>query len=618
MVTKSKEELIAEMFERGVLMTPEMLDKGIDSSLMLQIESEQDIIVLNSDYAKIVAKQTSLVDWHEIDRYKVEAEKERNDDLYQHQLQQVQKVALTSDTLSADHSFLVGTNIDIDNTNNTNCNSLTNTFSPSNTNLSQDILQKPKPQIESSLEVELTIKQGNINLSATYSTLPETSSLKNISEVSNLLATPSENISINIKYPVNIVISYENIPHKYEVKDFTNIFISRYKFIEKLLRSRQEILETLTTVGRVLGKKERETVSIIGMVKEINITKNNNILITMEDLTGSITILASKNKADIFSAAKDLVHDEIVGISGMSGDKIIFADKIIWPDIPTAGEPKIGPEDISAIFLSDIHLGSKMFLKDEFNKFLAWIRGEAGSDEQKESAKKVKYIFIAGDLVDGIGIYPSQEEELEIKEIGQQYAEFVKLISQIPADKQIIVCPGNHDLVHLAEPQPAFYKQYAPGLFNLPNLILVTNPAIINIGKTKEFSGFDVLMYHGYSFDYYIANVESIRNAGGYHRADLIMKFLLKRRHLAPSFKSTPYFPAHAEDPLLIKKIPDFFLSGHIHYSKVGLYKGVTLISGSCWQSKTSFQEKLGHEPEPARVPLINLKTREVKVLKFI
>jgi len=259
-----------------------------------------------------------------------------------------------------------------------------------------------------------------------------------------------------------------------------------------------------------------------------------------------------------------------------------------------------------------------MFLKEEFNKFLAWIRGEVGSEEQRTSAQKVKYIFIAGDLVDGIGIYPSQEEELEIKDITLQYKEFVRLISQIPSDKQIIVCPGNHDLVHLAEPQPAFYKQYASDLFNLPNLKLVTNPAIVNIGKTPEFSGFDVLMYHGYSFDYYIANVESIRNSGGYHRADLIMKFLLKRRHLAPSFASTPYFPAHPEDPLLIKKIPDFFLSGHIHYSKVSLYKGVTLISGSCWQGKTSFQEKLGHEPEPARVPLVNLKTREVKVLKFI
>jgi len=124
-------------------------------------------------------------------------------------------------------------------------------------------------------------------------------------------------------------------------------------------------------------------------------------------------------------------------------------------------------------------------------------------------------------------------------------------------------------------------------------------------------------MYHGYSFDYYVANVESIRNGGGYKRADLIMKFLLKRRHMAPSFTSTPYYPGHKEDPLLIKKVPDFLITGHIHYSSVANYRGITMISGSCWQAKTDFQEKLGHDPEPARVPIVNLKTRKIKILRF-
>jgi DNA polymerase II small subunit len=127
----------------------------------------------------------------------------------------------------------------------------------------------------------------------------------------------------------------------------------------------------------------------------------------------------------------------------------------------------------------------------------------------------------------------------------------------------------------------------------------------------------DVLLYQAYSFDYFVANVDSIRAQGGYHRADLIMKFLLKRRHLAPSFKSTAYYPGYAEDPLLITKVPDLLVTGHIHYSHVANYKGVTMISCSCWQGKTSYQVKLGHDPEPARVPLVNLRTREVKILRF-
>jgi DNA polymerase II small subunit len=151
----------------------------------------------------------------------------------------------------------------------------------------------------------------------------------------------------------------------------------------------------------------------------------------------------------------------------------------------------------------------------------------------------------------------------------------------------------------------------------MPNVTMLSNPSYVNIHSSDSFSGFDVLLYHGYSFDYYVANVDMIRNQGGYDRADLIMRFLLKRRHLAPTHKSTLYIPDTQKDPLVIDKIPDFFVTGHIHKCSVSTYRNVTLISGSCWQSKTAFQEKVGHNPEPCRVPLVNLKTRAIKILRF-
>ena len=36
-----------------------------------------------------------------------------------------------------------------------------------------------------------------------------------------------------------------------------------------------------------------------------------------------------------------------------------------------------------------------------------------------------------------------------------------------------------------------------------------------------------------------------------------------------------------------------------------------------CKSPKTAFQEKMGHTPEPCRVPIVNLQTRQVKILKF-
>jgi len=581
-----QEKMIEEFFNRGVLINPDLLDKGIKNSLFEKISSEADIMVLNNDYVDLITQSKSLVDWYDLDHYRVNAEKDRDDDLYQTQLLHFQK-----STLSIDSS-------NIPPSSNTSSSS---SFSSSLINQNSNIHQE---QHFSSLETELEENTSSFS-----------TNISNIDSHSSIF-TPQSDQNLQLITSVTIVISYENKPHKYNVEDFTHFFNSRYKYLENILRNRQE-LQNVTSINRVLAKKEKEEVSIIGLVDDIGETKNGNLIITLEDLTGKIKVVIGKSKKELFSAAKELVVDEVIGITGVCGDKIIFLQNIIWPDIPNDHELKKGENEEYIIFLSDIHVGSKLFLKEEFEKFIRWINSEVGNETQREIAQKVKYIIIAGDLVDGVGIYPSQEEELEINDIKEQYAEFTRLIKKIPSSKNIIMCPGNHDMVYLAEPQPVFYQEFAPDLFSLPNITLVTNPAIVNIGKTKTFSGFDILLYHGYSFDYYVANVESIRIGGGYHRSDLIMKFLLKRRHLAPSFRSTPYFPAHTEDPLLIKKIPDFFITGHIHYSSVANYRGVTMISGSCWQGKTGFQEKLGHEPEPARVPLVNLKTREIKVLRF-
>ncbi|MBI2662206.1 DNA-directed DNA polymerase II small subunit [Candidatus Woesearchaeota archaeon] len=561
-----KEKLIEELFEKGILVNKELLEKGIDLSSIEKIKSEADLIVLNSDYVDVLKQQTTLVDWYEIDKNRVEAEKDRDDELYQTQLQHFKQSSLKVESPHFQQNQQV-----------------------------------------SSLEIELDYNKKSSNFITT--------SQLNQAETKLEVSLPNPNIN-QPSTSITLITSYKNIPHKYSIPDFANFFHSRYRFLEGLLRHRQE-LQGLMTINRILTKKEKETVSLIGLVEEISETKNGNLIITLEDPTGKIKTIISKNRKEIYSLGKELVVDEVIGLIGTCSDKVIFTENIIWPDIPNDHKIIKSEEEEYAIFLSDIHVGSKLFLKEEFERFLRWINSSTGSESQREISQKVKYIFIAGDLVDGIGIYPSQEEELAITDINEQYKEFINLIKQIPIDKQIIICPGNHDMIYLAEPQPAFYLEYAPELFQLPNVTLITNPGMVNIGKTKTFSGFDILLYHGYSFDYYIANVESIRNNGGYHRADLIMKFLLKRRHLAPSFKSTPYFPGHQEDSLLIKKIPDFFITGHIHYSNVANYKGVTMISGSCWQGKTSFQEKLGHEPEPARVPVVNLKTREVKILRF-
>ena len=436
----------------------------------------------------------------------------------------------------------------------------------------------------------------------------------------NISDLHTEHVVDKTKYgnSINVVFSYDKkAEKKREIKDFVQYFNKRYEAIKKILKQRQE-LQNCVSIARVYGRREKDTASIIGIVMDKRFSKNGHLMLTIEDKTGSIRVLVSKNKPAIFEEAKHIVLDEVIGVTGNNGDKIVFADKVFWPDVPVTNELKKHTEEDYAIFMSDMHVGSKYFMKEEFDKFLKWINAKVGSDGQKVIAKKVKYIFISGDLVDGCGIYPGQEEELEITDIYEQYAECAKLLSQIPKEIKIIICPGNHDAMRIAEPQPKFYEDFSKPILDLPNATIVSNPSVINIGATETFQGFNVLLYHGASFDYYVSNVEYLRAQGGYHRADLIMKFLLKRRHLAPSHTSTLYIPETSYDPLMISNIPDFFVTGHIHNAPiVTTYRGVHLISAGCWQSTTKFQEKVGHEPGPCRVALANLKTRQVKILRF-
>ena len=171
--------------------------------------------------------------------------------------------------------------------------------------------------------------------------------------------------------------------------------------------------------------------------------------------------------------------------------------------------------------------------------------------------------------------------------------------------------------MRIAEPQPPLYKDFAEAVWKLPNVTMVSNPAYVNIHKTEKFPGIDVLMYHGFSFTHYADAVESIRSAGGQARSDLIMKYVLQRRHLAPTHKSTLYLPDPHKDSLVIDKVPDFFVSGHIHRASASNYRNVTMLNCSSWLRKTEYQEKVGLHPQPGRAILVNLQTRKVKILKF-
>jgi len=435
----------------------------------------------------------------------------------------------------------------------------------------------------------------------------------------------------DIKKPVKPVITIEKNPNpnpivlrnyrdkekKITVQTFVDYYKIRYNKLRKILQFRQELSDTVS-LDRIRNRRKGDKISLIGMIYSKEYTKNKHLIFEIEDVTGKTKCLVMNNKEELFEKAKDIVCDEVLGIKGSLGDGLIFVDNIYFPDMPKDEILKKGQKEEYLAFISDLQIGSKKFLRKSFLKFIDWINGEYGTNEQRNNALKVKYLFVVGDVVDGVGIYPGQEEDLEIKDIKEQYSECARLFSKIRKDVKIIFSPGNHDAVRLAEPQPFFDRTLSEDLWNMENSVMVTNPSLINVGATQFFEGLNILMYHGYSFDYYVDYLDNIRNNGGYDNVCELMKLLLLKRHLAPTHTSNLTVVDSDEDYMVIDEIPDIFVTGHVHKAKISQQGKTTLIASSCWQSKTAYEEKMGHDPEPGKVALVNLKTRETKFMKFL
>lgn len=438
--------------------------------------------------------------------------------------------------------------------------------------------------------------------------LPTPENIKQLSSPRSILKTFK-----HISEPsVKVIQRHQFNPKKIKVGDFVQHIRRRYEFLKNLLINRAEVQDA-TSISRLSNIRERTT--IVAAISDIQKLSSGTLKLALEDLSGSTPAIISVKDSELAKKASYLALDEVCAFKGSKSKNIFFINDIIWPDIPQKTRQN-APDEVYAVFTGDLHAGSNMFLPKQLNRFIDWLAGKIGNDKQKQIAQKTKYVFIVGDLVDGVGIYPEQEKELDVKDIYKQYELAASFLAKIPENKKIIICPGNHDAMRICEPQPALYKDIAAPLYELPNAIHVSNPAVVNIHSSDNFPGFDVLMYHGYSFDYFVDAIEALRLGGGYDRPDKLIEFLLKRRHLAPTYGSTLALPMN-EDPLLIRAIPDIVATGHIHKAKIGQYRNILTIAASCWQDRTSFQERVGHHPEPSRVPLVNLQTGKATMLKF-
>ena len=424
---------------------------------------------------------------------------------------------------------------------------------------------------------------------------------------------------VEIKYKRNLTESKVNFDKFKVLKDTSNksytsgeignlieYFQNRYKKLSGILEKRPE----LRTWQKINEITENQTdLNLIVMITDIRSTKNGHYLIEVEDDTGSMPILVSKDNDDLIRAARNLMRDEVIGViaqkrAGPSENRLAICQNLIDPDVPRKERKEV---DFGTVFTSDIHIGSSTFLEDAFVRFTRWLNGDYGNEEQREMANNVKYMIIGGDIVDGIGVYPNQDKELAIKDITAQYDEAARLVGDIRSDIKIIITPGNHDASRVAEPQPAVPEKYAKSLYKLNNVEFLSNPSTVSL------DGLEVLIYHGRGIDDMVMG----SNDFSHERNDLVMKEFLRKRHLAPLYGERTPLASELEDHLVIDSVPDVLHTGHVHINTYANYKGIHCINSGTFQTQTEFQKIYNIVPTPAEVPIIDVGGN-YKQLKFI
>ncbi|MHA2377962.1 MAG: metallophosphoesterase [Candidatus Thorarchaeota archaeon] len=469
----------------------------------------------------------------------------------------------------------------------------------------------------------------------------QTDSFSDETEIESRLEPPQDDVESLIKVLKNP--TYDIVGSEGSVDDFLALFRDRFQRIKRIYASRTDTHGALFPAAIRIrqrdaahhqardrgGERSRRppSVKVIGIVKEKSVSKAQNVVIEIEawetwkneqgeDKEDDIEIVAviptgqkGEKGHQLSEKANSVMLDEVVCISGYVDQYgRMIADDVILPDIPLGREVGRARRDVYAAFISDIHYGSNEFLEDEFDHFIDWIGGRDVDNSEKEIVKQIKYLLIAGDLVDGIGVYPEQRNDLSTPNIHDQYAMLAEKLRRIPDEVKILCIPGNHDAGRQALPRPPIAKEFATPLYNLGDrLMMFGDPCQLVI------EGVNIILTHGDSLDDLVTSIPG----ASYEKPTVPMISLLRKRHLAPIYGGKTELAPSRRDWMVIDTPPDIIHFGHAHHNETDAYRSVQIINSGTFQGQTEFMRKQGIKPTPGIVTLMNLMTRKLEARFF-
>ncbi|MGB6629414.1 MAG: DNA-directed DNA polymerase II small subunit [Nitrososphaeraceae archaeon] len=470
----------------------------------------------------------------------------------------------------------------------------------------QDIIKMKIKQKENSLivvdDIKIHINPENkdvINVNGTVTSTSSTATSFSEQNFHKVLLEPTPNVNTG-----------EGI------EGYTALFRSRFEKALRILALRPES-KRITKIASIKqkannakkgkshyveGNLNTNSSSVVAGLLMTKHSKKNGLEMIIDDYSGTLSALATTE--ELKKQASMITFDQMVMLeveSNMKGIQGFVIKNLVSPDIPDHLSNRSKSESY-AVLISDLHVGSKYFMEAEFIRFLNWL-----SSTDDEIVRKIRYICIGGDLIDGTGIFPNQDKELLEMNTTKQIIHVIDLLAKIPGHIKVFIIPGNHDLGRRALPQPSLPKKDFNKLYSFENFTMLGNPSLVELNSVK------VLMFHGQSLDDIIATTPGL----SYSKPADAMKVLLKARHLSPIYgQRTPIAPEQ-EDMMVITEVPDVFHSGHVHIIDVQNYRGTLIINSGAWQAQTKFQQTMGIVPTPGIAILINLATLQPFQLDF-
>ena len=383
-------------------------------------------------------------------------------------------------------------------------------------------------------------------------------------------------------------------------EEFVRFFRFRFEKLRSILLKRIDLEPIPVAELRNSTSRNGDNLIVVGIVLDKAMMRDRSIRMTLEDETGSVSVVF-KRESRYWETADKVPVDSVIAVRGTYVNGKIFAESLMLPEV-SDGEVEARFHEGKVVLVSDVHIGSRYFNERAFDRFVRWLGSEGAED--------VRYLVICGDLVDGIGVYPNQEEELRIADVHKQFEYASAILSRVPNRIKVIYIPGNHEPVRQAEPQPEVPRDYLEVLKDMnPELIHLPNPAMVSIGGVR------IMLYHGRSLNAIMKHIPGLQPITPSTVVEA-MSWMLRLRNLAPIYGEHPLSPEE-RDWLVLTEVPNVIHTGHIHVYGVGEYRGVKLINSGTFENETPYIKSLGIEVTVGKVPVLNLKNLDLEVMDF-